>query len=74
MILRVLPQDDQLVVEIEDNGKGIGPPDSHRRGNGLGNIRKRVAALSGTCDFLTPPGGTGTLVRLTIPEPTRANL
>lgn len=54
-------------LEIEDDGKGIGPPEGHRHGNGLNNIRKRAKAAGGTCEFHTGGGGKGTLVRLSIP-------
>ena len=56
-----------LTLEIEDDGKGIGPPEGHRHGNGLNNIRKRAKAAGGTCEFQTGSGGKGTLVRLSIP-------
>ena len=65
--LRLRYDSEILILEIEDDGKGIGQPEGHRHGNGLNNIRKRATAAGGTCDFLPGNGGKGTLVRLCIP-------
>lgn len=65
--LRLRYDSEILILEIEDDGKGIGQPEGHRHGNGLNNIRKRATAAGGTCDFLPGKGGKGTLVRLCIP-------
>jgi signal transduction histidine kinase len=50
---------DRLVVEIRDDGKGGADPDT---GSGLRGLRDRVAALGGTFDLLSPPGGPTTLL------------
>jgi signal transduction histidine kinase len=65
--LRLRYENGVVILEIEDDGKGIGPPEGHRHGNGLNNIRKRAKAAGGTCEFLDGAGEKGTLVRLTIP-------
>jgi signal transduction histidine kinase len=65
--LRLRYENGFVILEIEDDGKGIGAPEGHRHGNGLNNIRKRANAAGGTCDFLSGEGGKGTLVRLRIP-------
>jgi signal transduction histidine kinase len=67
--IRLRVENARLVLEIEDDGKGIGTPDGHRHGNGLQNIRKRAQAAGGTCEFQTASAGKGTLVRLIIPLP-----
>ena len=67
--IRLRVEDAALVLEIEDDGKGIGAPDRHNHGNGLRNIRKRAEASAGSCEFLPGASGTGTLVRLVIPLP-----
>jgi signal transduction histidine kinase len=57
-----------LVLEIEDNGKGIAPAaDGPRHGNGLRNMRKRAAASGGTCTIHPAASGKGTVVRLVVP-------
>ncbi|MCB1132015.1 MAG: hypothetical protein KDN05_12855 [Verrucomicrobiae bacterium] len=65
--LRLHMEQGRLILEIEDDGKGIGPPEGHRHGNGLHNIRKRAQATGGHCDIYPGPDGKGTIVRLTIP-------
>jgi signal transduction histidine kinase len=71
--LRLRYENGVVILEIEDDGKGIGPPEGHRHGNGLNNIRKRAKAAGGTCEFLNGAGEKGTLVRLTIPvQPDKA--
>lgn len=56
-----------LEIEVRDNGVGI-PPGGGGRGNGLGNLRRRLADLGGECEFVSAPP-QGTLVRLTISLP-----
>jgi signal transduction histidine kinase len=56
-----------LILEIEDDGKGIGVPEGHRHGNGLDNIHKRAQAAGGRCEINQGSGMKGTLVRLIIP-------
>ena len=55
-------EDDQLVVEIADDGNG----GADVAGNGLSGLRKRVEALDGTLRVASPPGGP-TLVHAEIP-------
>jgi len=54
-------------LEIADDGRGLVPEGSRSPGNGLQNMRKRAAELGGSCEFLSPESGRGTLVRLTVP-------
>lgn len=53
-------------LEIEDDGRGL-PNGPSAEGQGLSNIRQRVAQLGGEATWLTAPGG-GTLVRLELPR------
>ena len=57
-----------FVLEIEDNGRGLGglDPDAAQRRKGLKNMRKRMEDVGGSFELLTGPEG-GALVRLTVP-------
>ena len=57
-----------LQVLVEDNGRGFDPaqPAPERKGNGLGNMRKRLEALGGRLELLTAPG-QGTRLKLSVP-------
>lgn len=57
-----------LRLEVEDDGVGGADP---RLGTGLSGLRQRVAAVDGTMQTSSPPGGP-TLVRITVPDRTRA--
>lgn len=57
-----------LQLEVEDDGVGGADP---RLGTGLSGLRQRVAAVDGTMDTSSPPGGP-TRVRITVPDRTRA--
>jgi len=56
--------DDELVVNVIDDGRGIAA-DNQRR-SGLDNMSRRAQQLGGECEFLTPASG-GTHVRWTVP-------
>ena len=62
--LEFLP--DSLVLEVEDHGRGI-QPDRTGRGIGLVAMRER-AELIGANIKLTSSNGSGTIVRLEVPE------
>jgi len=61
--VRVRETGDQLVVVVEDDGKGGADPFG---GTGLPGLGDRVAALDGTFSVDSPPGG-GTRVRAELP-------
>ncbi len=64
--LRLSPE--KFILEIEDNGRGLGgmDPKAAQMRNGLRNMRKRMEDIGG--EFSIAPGANGgTLVRLTIP-------
>jgi signal transduction histidine kinase len=54
----------RLELAIADNGRGFDPQDVPR-GNGLANLRERLASLGGNCSFESSPG-KGTRVRLSL--------
>jgi signal transduction histidine kinase len=58
--------DRELVLEVEDHGKGFGTNGS-RPGIGLVAMRERAELLGGSVDFNQPAQG-GTLVRLRVPR------
>jgi len=66
-----------LVVAVADDGSGISPralmatPGKSGRGNGLANMKARMAELGGSCDVLSN-SPRGTLVRFFVPLPAKA--
>jgi signal transduction histidine kinase/ligand-binding sensor domain-containing protein len=66
--LRVRLAEGELEVVIEDNGKGIVDLNHPANGNGLVNLRTRLAQLNGRCEVHSEPG-RGTSVRFLIPVP-----
>jgi len=60
---------DDLVVEVADDGVGIG--EDVQAGVGLLSVRERAAELGGRADVNCPPSG-GTVVRAVLPLGTRA--
>ncbi len=55
--------EDRVIVDIEDNGRGI--ESDTPSGNGLANAARRAASIGGTFDIAS--NGTGTQVRLDVP-------
>jgi signal transduction histidine kinase len=58
----------ELMLEVNDNGKGFGPGHAAAKGMGLRTIRDRVKFLNGTADFASSPGGVRATIRLPLPE------
>ncbi|MGB8944889.1 MAG: ATP-binding protein, partial [Streptomyces sp.] len=62
--------DDQVVLDIADDGRGFTPTDqppaSDRRGHGLPAIRARVRQLGGTLTIESAPG-EGTVLSVATP-------
>lgn len=54
-----------LRIEVEDDGKGIGPANS--RGMGMAGMRERAELLGGGLSFATRADGTGTRLMLEVP-------
>ena len=64
--VRAMIEDDQLAVEISDDG--IGPPADGIFGRGLTGMHERVSALSGTFEFKRDVGRTYVHCRLPVEE------
>ena len=57
----------KVVLQISDNGCGIGAADIRKGGTfGLLGMRERLAALGGECDICGEPG-RGTIVHVSVP-------
>jgi signal transduction histidine kinase len=59
---------DTMVIEITDNGRGFDLNHLSGEGNGLSNMRRRLADISGRAEIISQPG-TGTTVRLIVERP-----
>lgn len=55
--LRIHCRDQQMVVAVEDNGKGFDPALAGQQGNGLSNMSTRAAEAGGVCRISGEPGG-----------------
>ncbi len=66
IVVRLSRQDDQVVVDIEDNGVGLGEPHELREGLGLRGMRERAALLGGTLEIGRATAGT--LIRCVFPR------
>lgn len=69
---------DEFVISVRDNGRGFDPalatgvnPAAARVGNGLGNLRRRLAQVGGCCDIVSAPS-RGTCVAFTVRLPAGA--
>jgi signal transduction histidine kinase len=61
--IRVAVEDDRVVLDVIDNGRGLGKP---RRTSGLGNMRRRAERHGGELRFAVPRRG-GTHLSWTVP-------
>ena len=64
--LRFYTQDDQVFLQVADNGRGFAPasPDC-RGGMGLNNMRQRAQEMGGTLEIESAPGkGTSVTARI----------
>ena len=67
--VRAMRRDERLILEVTDDGIGLGAAGAAREGVGLGNSRARLQALYGpdqSTDVANVEGG-GVLVRLAMP-------
>ena len=64
--LRIARGPDRLRIQVQDQGRGFDLHAARKEGNGLKNLRERLAALGGTAEVESAPG-QGTTVRLTVP-------
>jgi two-component sensor histidine kinase len=67
MILRIHGCEQQMIVVIEDNGKGFDPALASRPGNGLSNMKTRAAEVGGVCRIISRPGA-GCCVEFRVPR------
>jgi signal transduction histidine kinase len=65
--LRILIRGRELVVEVEDNGKGLSGGTHLPEQDGLDNIQARMAKVGGCSECVSGPGGKGTRVRMRMP-------
>jgi signal transduction histidine kinase len=63
--IEVLREGNRVVIEAQDNGKGIDPAQPGK-GIGLRTIRDRVTLLQGTLEIDSAPGA-GTMITVTLP-------
>ena len=64
--IRLRLEPERFILEIEDNGRGIGSQPSPQNRNGLRNMKKRMDDIHG--EFSISGGANaGTIVRLTVP-------
>jgi signal transduction histidine kinase len=66
VLLRLDRQDDELVLEVRDDGRGFDPAEPFPGHLGLRSIQERVARLGGTCSLESAPAH-GTDLRVCIP-------
>jgi signal transduction histidine kinase len=74
MRLRIGIESFELMIWIEDNGRGFEVESRTGAGNGLGNMRRRIADLGGSFDIRSAPGQE-TRIQIRAPLPAaKANL
>lgn len=66
--LRIASESSELTIRIEDNGRGFEVVARTGTGNGLGNMRRRIADLGGSFDIQSAPG-QGTRIQIRAPLP-----
>jgi ligand-binding sensor domain-containing protein/signal transduction histidine kinase len=64
--IRLTLGDGRLELTVADDGCGLPPDGACRSGNGLTNMRQRVAELGGTFELNSQPGA-GTKIRVLVP-------
>lgn len=64
--LRVNVDPGRCVIVIEDNGRGFLPDSARPDGNGLANMKQRLASIGGQFSLDSRPGG-GTKLELVVP-------
>jgi signal transduction histidine kinase len=55
--LRLVWNEPELMINVEDNGCGFARPGEDDRGNGLGNQRVRMERIGGVVELESKPGG-----------------
>ena len=62
--VNMILEKDKIILNVRDNGKGFRPEEKDK-GNGLGNMRRRAAAIGGNITIHSAPG-EGCFTELTI--------
>jgi signal transduction histidine kinase/ligand-binding sensor domain-containing protein len=57
---------ERLLIIVEDNGRGLPAAAEGEAGDGLDNLRRRMAQIGGQCDIASLPGG-GVAVTMSLP-------
>ena len=65
--VRIEAQQEQVLVEIRDNGRGFDPAAGHPGHYGLESMRSRAAEIGGRLTIISTPG-LGTVVRVRVPR------
>ncbi|MDX2289151.1 MAG: histidine kinase [Hyphomicrobiaceae bacterium] len=65
--VRVSDHDGDVVVEIDNDGGGLGPEAAPRSGYGIRGMTDRIAALGGSLSVRNSADGRGVMVRARIP-------
>jgi signal transduction histidine kinase len=65
VLVEFAAHDGCLEMMVSDNGKGFDPA-LPAEGNGLANLKQRLASVGGSCEIAAQPG-SGTTVRLLLP-------
>lgn len=65
--LELRRQQDHVLLQVRDNGKGFSYEESKNKGIGLRSIQDRVRLLNGSLAITKPRSGKGTLVTIHIP-------
>lgn len=67
--IQIIGQEDQIVLTIDDDGKGFIPEENSTNGIGLYNIKKRVAYFGGELSISSKPGhGVQMVVTMPVAE------
>ena len=60
-------RENELILSVEDNGKGLAKDNSSSGGRGLNNIRERARAIAADVSWKPSRFSTGTRFELTLP-------
>ena len=66
VLLEPLPEQPGLLLQISDNGRGMGALKDLRVGHGMVSMRRRAQLLGGLLQVTSEPGHPGTSVRLKV--------
>lgn len=70
LFLRIRREAADLVVEVEDNGRGFDPTNVDLERNGLNNMTQRLAEIGGGCSVASGPGkGCKVAFRVPLDQP-----